>query len=201
MNRIIMHWTAGTRRANATDKRHYHFMIQEQNGKVSLVHGNHPVDANRNLTGKSSKEYAAHTRALNTGSIGIAVCGMRGAKERPFFAGDAPMTRKQIDLLVSTVADLASKYNIPVTRETVLTHAEVEPTLRVKQRAKWDITWLPGMAFADVPVVVGDILRTRIRAAQREAMVGKPVAPKPSKPSPHRGGLLAWLIGLFRGFK
>jgi len=47
----------------------------------------------------------------------------------------------------------------------VLTHAEVQPTLGVRQRGKWDITWLPGMEAPGDPIDVGDVLRAKISAA------------------------------------
>lgn len=65
------------------------------------------------------------------------------------------------------VAALCCRYSIPVTRETVLSHAEVQPTLKVAQKGKWDIAWIPGMAAPGDPVAVGDELRRRIVAAQK----------------------------------
>jgi N-acetyl-anhydromuramyl-L-alanine amidase AmpD len=182
MKRIIMHWTAGGHTANATDKRHYHFIVDlDPNGKPRVVAGNQPVEANERIAKPNDGDtYAAHTRGTNTGSIGVAVAGMRSARERPFSAGPSPMTEGQIDLLVAFVADLAKQYGIPVTPSTVLTHAEVEPTLGIKQRNKWDIMWLPGMNATQDPIQIGNILRARIKAAQ----AGRPTAGviDPSKP-------------------
>ncbi|MFN7881706.1 MAG: hypothetical protein ACK5PF_01635, partial [bacterium] len=73
------------------------------------------------------------------------------------------------------------------TRETVLTHAEVEPTLKIKQRGKWDITWLPDMKAPGDPVTVGDNLRAQITAA----MAPKPVAAKAPR---------TWLDAIFNFF-
>ena len=106
--------------------------------------------------------YAAHTRRCNTGSIGIALCGMHGARERPFDAGKHPIHSRQIDALAGLAADLCEGYGIPVTPRTVLTHAEVQPTLGIGQRGKWDITWLPGAKGPMGPVNAGNILRGRI---------------------------------------
>ena len=58
-------------------------------------------------------------------------------------------------------------YGVKVTPETVLTHAEVQPTLGITQRAKWDITWLPGMEKPQDPREVGDILRAKIKKELR----------------------------------
>jgi hypothetical protein len=161
VKRIILHWTAGGHKANGVDLRHYHFVIE---GDGTVVTGNQPVGANLRIENPSDgSTYAAHTRGLNTGSIGIALAGMRGAKERPFSAGPSPITHAQIDALGKLAARLAVQHRIPVTRETILTHAEVEPTLGVKQRGKWDITWLPGMPAAVIdPIRIGDMLRARI---------------------------------------
>ena len=68
---------------------------------------------------------------------------MLGAREAPFDAGSQRINEAQIEALAQLVANLCRRYGIPVTRATVLTHAEVQPTLGVRQRGKWDITWLP----------------------------------------------------------
>ena len=87
---------------------------------------------------------------------------MVGAVERPFRAGPEPITPAQINALVLLTRELALKYKIPVTRETILSHAEVQPTLKIAQRGKWDIAWLPGMAAPGDPVKVGDKLRAMV---------------------------------------
>jgi len=158
VKRIIIHWTAGTHLASSSDLDHYHVLV-EGDGKIRQ--GRRNPEANRST---SDGDYAAHTRALNTGSIGVALCAMHGAREGPFRAGTHAITSEQVEALARVCADLCQTYNIPVTRETVLTHAEVEPTLGVRQRAKWDITWLPGMSEPDDAVVVGDTLRSMVRA-------------------------------------
>ena len=203
MKRIVMHWTAGAHNANGTDKRAYHYIIE---GDGSIVKGNNPPEANRVITNPSDgSTYAAHTRGLNTGSIGVAVAAMRGAREVPFDAGPSPITDAQVAAMVKHVAALADKYGIPVTRECVLTHAEVQPTLGVSQRQKWDIMWLPGMTKPTDPVAVGDMLRTQIRDALQARHV-TPVTPKPvaASPAPKSdvngiaaliGRLAAWLGG------
>lgn len=169
MKRVVIHWTAGGHKANAIDKRHYHLLIE---GDGAVVPGDKLPEANADCT---DGDYAAHTRALNTGSIGVAVCAMHGAQERPFRAGAYPITDVQMDALIETVADLCATYSIPVDRRTVLTHAEVEPTLGVAQRGKWDITWLPDMPAPDDPVRVGD----RIRQWVRQSMAAVAASPRP----------------------
>lgn len=148
-----MHWTVGGAKANATDRLHYHFIVQRDG---SVVEGNHAPEDNFN-TGDG--DYAAHTLDANTGRIGAAMSGMLGAKQRPFNAGSSPLAWGQVNAFCRFVASLSDRYQIPVTRETVLTHAEVEPTLKIKQRGKWDICWLPGMTQSGDPIEVGDRLR------------------------------------------
>jgi hypothetical protein len=176
MNRIIWHWTGGAHKANDSDKRHYHFIIE---GDGTVVNGNHPPEANAVIRSpRDGSTYAAHTRGANTGSIGVAVAAMRGATERPFSAGPSPITGKQVEALVRLTADLCRRYNIPVTDQTVLSHAEVQPRLGIAQGGKWDIAWLPGMAGPGDPLAIGDGLRDRVRAMMRP-VVSQPVATKP----------------------
>jgi N-acetyl-anhydromuramyl-L-alanine amidase AmpD len=168
MKRIIIHWTAGTHKPSLTDKKHYHYIV---GGDGAVVEGNLPVSANES----TSNAYAAHTRGLNTGSIGVSFAAMHGAKERPFSAGKYPITEAQVKAMTRLVSDLAEQYGIPNTPETILTHAEVEPTLGVKQRGKWDITWLPDMDQAGNARAVGDLLREKVRTySQPVAPVAKP---------------------------
>ena len=150
---IVFHWTAGQHKASGLDRTHYHYLVQ---GDGSVIPGTHKPEANIVcVTGK----YAAHTRAANTGRIGVAVCGMMGAKDRPFSAGPAPINWAQINALCGLLADLCRRYDIPVTRQTVLSHAEVQPTLGITQSGKWDICWLPGMTAVADPVAIGDRIR------------------------------------------
>jgi N-acetyl-anhydromuramyl-L-alanine amidase AmpD len=178
MKRIIWHWTAGGHKANSTDLKHYHLIIQDDG---TVMSGTHPISAN---AAPLSKSYAAHTARLNTDSIGLAVAAMRGAKERPFNHGPSPITTAQVQQLAKTTATLCKRYNIPVSRETTLSHAEVEPTLGVKQAGKWDITWLPGMSAPADPVEVGD----RLRSLTQDYMAVK-------KPKDKKGlGLIAFIL-------
>ena len=158
MKRIHIHWTGGGHTPNGIDLAAYHFVID---GAGKVHPGKWPVSANENpVKGK----YAAHTLGANTGAIGIAVAAMAGAVERPFNPGRAPITPAQVKALVTLIRSLAVQYKIPVTRRTVLTHAEVQPTLGIKQRNKWDITWLPGMSAPGDPLKVGDELRAMVMA-------------------------------------
>jgi len=197
MKRIILHWSAGGHTPSNLDKEHYHYIIA---GDGTVVPGKWPVSANEKpVKGK----YAAHTLNCNTGSIGVAVAAMAGAVERPFNAGKAPITPAQVKALAALCRDLAAKHKIPVSRETILSHAEVQPTLGIKQRGKWDIAWLPGMKSPGDPVAVGDKIRAMILDMPRPAPKKPAQAQKPAPASPAKetaqsaaGGLLGGGVAL-----
>ncbi|SDL37521.1 peptidoglycan recognition protein family protein [Paracoccus chinensis] len=181
MKRIIIHWSAGGHTVSALDRQHYHYIVDDD-GDVHA--GIHPPEANRGPL--VSGRYAAHTLNCNTGSIGVAFAAMAGAVERPFSAGRYPITPAQVDAMAALCAELCRQYNIPVSRKTVLTHAEVQPTLGITQRGKWDVTWLPGMSGPGAPVAVGDMLRARVLAE---------LAPVPQVPTaPDEGTTLEDLV-------
>ncbi|HZI78671.1 MAG TPA: peptidoglycan recognition family protein [Vicinamibacterales bacterium] len=137
MARVVLHWTAGAHKASALDKEHYHVLVE---GDGTVVYGMHAIDANA----KPAREpRASHTRNLNTGSIGVSLCCMRDAVERPFSAGPSPMTVTQWQVAAEVVAELCASYNIAVTPRTVLAHGEVQAALGVAQLQKWDPLVLP----------------------------------------------------------
>ncbi|MCW5697390.1 MAG: N-acetylmuramoyl-L-alanine amidase [Bauldia sp.] len=175
--RVVVHWTAGAWKASAVDREHYHIMVEDDG---DLVRGDRSIADNDST---ADGRYAAHTRGLNTGSIGIAACGMAGAIERPFYAGKYPLTRATWAALADAVAQLCKRYAIPVTRETVLTHAEVEATLGIAQAGKWDITHLPFDLSISGARPVGDLFRGMVLAR-----LGAPVTPAPRPPQPDDPG-------------
>jgi N-acetyl-anhydromuramyl-L-alanine amidase AmpD len=186
MKRIIVHWTAGTNKAGTTDLLHYHYLVQ---GDGTVVPGIYPVSANERLRGSA---YAQHTRGTNEGSIGVSMCGMYGATEQPFKAGKYPITKKQWDRMILLVADLARKYKIPVTPKTILTHAEVQGTLGITQKNKWDITRLPWDSSRKGAKVIGDYLRDGVKLAMVPAAFrGSGKAPKPISVPVHPKPVLA----------
>jgi len=197
MKRVIIHWTAGGHTPSNLDREHYHVIIA---GDGKVVDGKHKIEANANPI---KGAYAAHTLNCNTGSIGVALAAMAGAQERPFNAGPSPITETQLRVLARVCADLCEQYKIPVTPQTVLTHAEVQPTLGIKQRGKWDIAWLPGMDAPGNPVAVGNKLRWMVKVAMTSDAPATPVEPKPepvAKPSPW-AALWAAIINAFGGKK
>ena len=159
---IVMHWTVSRAVASKVDLRHYHFCVNKDG---TVARGAFDPEDNISCADGS---YAPHTGSANTGRIGVAMVGMFGATERPFNPGPYPITWTQVNAMVDLVADLCHRYSIPVKRETVLTHAEVEPTLGIKQKGKWDITWLPGMLAPGNPIEIGDRLRGDIIKSMKE---------------------------------
>lgn len=182
MARVILHWTGGAHIASLLDRRHYHLIVE---GDGNLVRGNLPIDANE---APVRGNYAAHTLGCNSGSIGVSLASMAGAKESPFLAGSHPTTREQWDEGVRVIAELCRRYSIPVTRETVLTHSEVQPNLGIKQRGKWDIARLAFDLAVFGPNVVGDRLRREVQAV----LDGK--RPEPPIVEP-KGGVVALPAG------
>lgn len=181
MKRIIWHWTAGSHRASAEDRRAYHYIIE---GDGSVVQGDHPVLANEGplVPGR----YAAHVKNLNTGSVGVSLAAMAGARERPFSAGKHPITQTQVDTLVPLLAMLCREYDIPVSPQTVLSHAEVQATLGVPQDNKWDVTWLPGYDGVQSPRAIGDVIRAKVadHMAMGQRPQTRPSSPGPIEPAP-----------------
>lgn len=155
--RIIWHWTAGAAGINDVERRSYHMIV----GQDNRVHpGFLMPEANADIR---DGKYAAHTRNLNTGSIGIAFDGMHGAVERPFRPGPAPITHEMVRVMAEELADLSETYSIPITPWTMMSHAEVQGTLGVRQRRKWDTMWLPGMSGPGDARAVGDKMRAMVR--------------------------------------
>lgn len=196
MKRIHWHWTAGAPGINPKESDSYNFVITWPDGEVVPC-----VPVERQIPPLVNGAYAAHTKGANSWAIGIAVDAMAGAKERPFNAGKYPITEKQVDALVKLSHRLGKQYGIPVTPETMLSHAEVQPTLGIKQNAKWDITHLPGMAIPGDPVAVGNKIRARVKAlgdVPAKAVIDK-AAPQPQPQPQPRVSFFSWLRSLLKG--
>ena len=132
MRRVICHWTAGAYTPSENDLSHYHILID---GDGNLHRGEHTI-ADNEATGDG--DYAAHTRGLNTRSVGVSLCCMAGAKESPFKSGSVPMKKVQWETMIEVVAELCKKYKIAVTPTTVLGHGEAQKNIGVVQNGKWD---------------------------------------------------------------
>ena len=154
MKRIILHWSAGTHTVSFIDKEHYHRVV-DGNGVVHK--GDHPIEDNLST---SDGIYAAHTRGCNAGAIGVAMAGMMGA-EGPGRLGKYPLTKVQFDACMELVRKLAKQYRIPVTLSTVLSHAEVQTALGIKQNGKIDISFgIPGKPELKTSRACGDYIRS-----------------------------------------
>lgn len=153
---IVVHWTAGSNKVSHIDKEHYHFIVD---GNGIVVEGDHSVADNNNT---SDDDYAAHTKGCNTGRIGVSMAGMMDARESPFSPGPFPLKRQQWDACMRLLARLVKQYGIKISPETLLSHAEVEKTLKVKQRGKWDIARLPFPPGLVGAKQVGDYMRSEV---------------------------------------
>ena len=89
---------------------------------------------------------------------------MGGAIESPFNAGKWPMTKKQWETLVDVLAELCKTYHISVSDKTILSHAEVQDNLGIKQRGKWDYTRLAFDPTIKGARAIGDKLRAEVKA-------------------------------------
>lgn len=154
MNKIIIHWTAGTYQPNTTDLEHYHFLID---GEGKKHNGKYKPENNENC---NDGKYAAHTGGGNTGAIGVSMCAMAGFNSAAS-CGNYPITPVQLEACFKLCAELCKKYNIPV--ENVMTHYEFginHPD--TTSHGKIDIIYLP-----PYPLVkrneVGGFIRNKIR--------------------------------------
>lgn len=157
MKRIIIHWTAGTYQPNDIEFEHYHYLV---NGDGLIVKGKHRPEDNENCYDGS---YAAHTGGGNTGSIGIAMCGMRISANTPLRMTKYPLTKIQCERCFKLIAEVAKCYNLPITAQTVMTHYEFglkHPN--TTSADKIDITWLPPYSYLR-PNEIGDFIRTKAR--------------------------------------
>jgi N-acetyl-anhydromuramyl-L-alanine amidase AmpD len=175
MERIIVHWTAGTYDISSNDLSHYHFLI-DKNGKG--YKGDNPVSGNSRSN--PSGEVTSHVKNFNTGSIGISVAAMGNAIESPFDPGDWPITKIQFLALCKACAELCDAYVLPPTSdEKLLMHGEVQGNCGVEQDGKWDIGRLPWTDKFASSYDVGEYMRsivTKIVNGEFEPIVPKPDA-------------------------
>lgn len=154
MKKIIIHWSAGTYMPNATDKEHYHFLIDDK-GVVTV--GRYKPEDNENC---SDGRYAQHTGGGNTGSIGVALCSMLGFVSCTN-AGKYPITKLQLESCFKLCAELCKKYKIPV--ESVLTHYEFgKANPKTSSSGKIDIVYLPPYPHV-LQGDVGTFIRSKIK--------------------------------------
>jgi N-acetyl-anhydromuramyl-L-alanine amidase AmpD len=153
ISRVILHWTGGTRKANETDKEHYHFLVE---GDGKIVEGDCKPEDNINV---ADHKYAAHTRGANKNSLGVSLASMFGSTG-PKALGRHSITQVQWDAFIALLKKLVKQYKIPITPQTVLSHAEVQATLGIPQSGKVDISYgVPGKPDLRTARAVGDYVR------------------------------------------
>lgn len=146
MNKIIIHWTAGTNQPNSTDYRHYHFLVTSDG---LVVEGKFPVLANEKCRAdaKGNALYAAHCGGGNTGAIGIALCGMANFRNSKNI-GRYPLTKVQCERTFKLIVELCIKYGIIISDKTVMTHYEFGlKNPKTTSRGKIDIIYLPPYSY------------------------------------------------------
>ena len=158
MKRVIAHWSAGGHKVSEIDREHYHIIW---GGDGIPVRGDHAISDNVTA---GDGDYAAHTGGCNTGSIGVSLACMAGAVESPFDTGRFPMTARQWDAMIEASPSSASSTGFPVTPQTVLSHAEVQKTLGIRQRGKWDFTRLSFDPSVVGAKACGDRMRSEVSA-------------------------------------
>lgn len=168
VKRLILHWTAGGHESTAPERTKYHWLLEHDAGAagdpdddlVRLVAGV-PEDRNarsvRDLPPyhqDPEKGYAAHTSGFNSHSLGLSLCGMRGAWDyrpgpRGVEPGPSPITRLQVRGLIMSCVAILGKHGLDPIPEQLFTHYEAEKLHGVDQYPlgagiwRWDITWLP----------------------------------------------------------
>lgn len=135
--RITLHWTGGSYVPSSLDAEHYQFLIGYDGANATTYLGKHSV-ADQDST---DQNYAAHTRQFNTKNIGIALCGMAGAKESGLF-GEYPITFQQIHEMFRLCAYLCNGYGITPDPAHLASHCEISEIHGVVQPGKWDVSAL-----------------------------------------------------------
>lgn len=161
MRAIVAHWSAGGHKVSAVDREHYHFIV---GGDGVVVKGDNDIADN---VSTADNDYAAHTRGFNTGVIGVSMACMLNAKESPFDPGPYPMLKLQWDTLMGVIAELAVFYKISPLPNSILSHAEVQGTLGIKQNGKWDFTRLAFDPSVKGAKACGDKMRADVAARMK----------------------------------
>mgnify|MGYP004539370733 FL=1 len=157
MNKIILHWTAGTNQPCSTDYEHYHYLINKDG---VILKGKFSPEDNLNC---NDDRYAQHCGGGNTGAIGVSMCGMYVPKGINIKDTKFPLTRIQCEAAFKLIAELCKKYNIKITPQTVLTHYEFgQAHPKTSSYGKIDIVYLHPFPEIDKKNM-GDFIRSKIR--------------------------------------
>lgn len=155
MKKIIIHWTAGTHTPNSIDLRYYHYLI-DKNGRIN--YGIFKPEDNENCY---DGKYAPHTGGGNTSAIGVALCGMFGFVSHKS-VGYYPLTKVQCEATFKFVAELAKKYNIPISPDNIMTHYEFgKKNPHTTSAGKIDIIYLPPYPTVKANQI-GDFIRNKV---------------------------------------
>ena len=164
LNKICLHWTAGSNKPCNIDLKAYHFLV-DSNGKI--FPGTHKPEDNINC---KDGNYAPHCGGGNTGCIGLSVCGMAGfdlTKKQTKY----PLIQKQIEAFCCLAAYLSIKYGILNTEKTIFTHYEFDQK-KTKPDGKIDITYLSYLPNLQI-IRVGGYLRNKIEWYSKKIKDGK----------------------------
>ena len=156
MKRIILHWTAGKLQPNNVDSEHYHYLVT---GDSLVIEGKYTPKDNENC---QDGKYAAHTGGGNTGSIGVALCGMLGYQSR-YKTGSQLLKQSQCERAFKLMAELAKEYNIQIDSDHIMTHYEFgQKNPNTSSYGKIDITYLP--PYPNVTQSgIGDFIRNKVK--------------------------------------
>jgi hypothetical protein len=157
-SKITLHWTGGTHEPNHIDMRSYHLLVT---GAGRTILGDHAPEDNGNVR---DGKYARHAGGFNTGNIGVALCGMAGAKESPFEPGPNAINPTQVHAAAKEIAALCETYSIDT--DAVYLHSEIRPRFQ-RGIYKWDVNFMPtlyGDSLAE-PIEAGDHFRGLVVAA------------------------------------
>jgi hypothetical protein len=161
--RGILHWTGGGPRASSFDRRHYHFLFEQPEGRV--IPGDLPVSANMRRVPTDPSQYAAHTGGFNSWSAGFSFCGMLSAQPG-FRHGQWPLGNTQLREGFRFIAACYYVWRLdPSNPAHLFTHSEAWTLHGVKgvsNHQKWDINELLIMRGLS-PSETGPWIRQRVR--------------------------------------
>lgn len=164
LNRICLHWTAGSNKPCDTDLKAYHYLV-DSDGKI--YEGKYSPEDNIDC---KDEIYAKHCGGGNTGCIGLSVCGMLKFDLKNKLT-KYPLTKKQIETLCCLTAYLSIKYAISISEKSVFTHYEFDKK-KIRPEGKIDITYLPYLPNLQIERI-GSYLRNKAEWYKKKLKDGK----------------------------
>lgn len=156
---LVWHWTAGRDMPTPDDMSHYNDVFDCDGNQYD---GGARIEHQANYDWRKGVG-VSHTRNANTGRGGLAVAGMHKSQGWPSLDfGSHPITWDGIDAMLERSAEYCQNFDIPVSKWSTLSHAEVQPTLGITQQGKWDFVVHPDSTRTEDPVSIGDIFRDRL---------------------------------------